>query len=535
MQPRSAPDHEETIRQLTARLEEAEKRERRLRAFLESASQSVVAVAQSGAIVLVNAATEELFGYSREELLGASLEVLLPERLRGQHVAHRTHYFSVPRSRPMGVGMELAGRKKDGTEFPLEISLSFVSEPETNIALALITDISERKRIEEQMRQTQKLESLGVLAGGIAHDFNNLLVGIIGNASLGIDQLSPNHPLRATFGEVLSASQRAADLTRQLLAYAGKGRFVINRVDMSVLIREITALVRSSIPPGVQLRLDLESRLPAVAADSAQMQQLIMNLVINAAESIGDNEGTIIAATTVVNADAAYITTMLAGSRLEPGKYVAVEVQDSGCGMNEETISRIFDPFFTTKFMGRGLGLAAALGIVQGHKGAIKVYSTPGKGSTFKVLIPVAEGGVSALPARDIHEDLSGDGLVLVIDDEEVVRRTVKSSLQRYGYNVLTAEDGQSGIDTFRELKERIRVVILDMTMPGLDGQETLRVLKTIDSGVRVLLSSGFNEVEAIRRFTGKGIAGFIQKPYTAVQLAEKVKRTLNLPRAAGL
>ncbi|MDF2975180.1 MAG: sensor hybrid histidine kinase [Microvirga sp.] len=181
MQPRSAPDHEETIRQLTARLEEAEKRERRLRAFLESASQSVVAVAQSGAIVLVNAATAELFGYSREELLGASLEVLLPERLRGQHVAHRTHYFSVPRSRPMGVGMELAGRKKDGTEFPLEISLSFVSEPETNIALALITDISERKRIEEQMRQTQKLESLGVLAGGIAHDFNGSIAESVGD------------------------------------------------------------------------------------------------------------------------------------------------------------------------------------------------------------------------------------------------------------------------------------------------------------------------------------------------------------------
>ncbi len=301
-------------------------------------------------------------------------------------------------------------------------------EPAANIALALITDITERKRIEAQMRHTQKLESLGVLAGGIAHDFNNLLVGIIGNASLGLDQVSPSHPLRTTLSEVLAAAQRAADLTRQLLAYAGKGRVVITRVDMSDLIREITTLVRSSIPPGVHLRLELEPRLPPVAADAAQMQQLIMNLVINAAEAIGEKEGTIGVATMVVNADAAYIATTFTGSRIEPGKYVAVEAQDNGCGMDEDTVRMFFDPFFTTKFTGRGLGLAAVLGIVQGHKGAIKVYTTSGKGSTFKILLPAADGlhgPEAALP--DMHEDLSGDGLILVIDDEDVIRARQKT------------------------------------------------------------------------------------------------------------
>ncbi len=251
-----------------------------------------------------------------------------------------------------------------------------------------------------------------------------------------------------------------------------------------------------------------------------------MNLVINAAEAIGEKEGTIGVATMVVNADAAYIATTFTGSRIEPGKYVAVEAQDNGCGMDEDTVRMFFDPFFTTKFTGRGLGLAAVLGIVQGHKGAIKVYTTSGKGSTFKILLPAADGlhgPEAALP--DMHEDLSGDGLILVIDDEDVIRRTAKNALQRYGYTVLTAEDGQSGLDMYRELKDRIRAVILDVTMPLMDGQETLRLLKTLNPRVRLLLSSGFNEAEAIRRFTGKGIAGFIQKPYTAVQLAEKVKR----------
>ena len=527
---RSNPTAVELQRELieqSERLRHLERSEQRLRAFLESASQAVVAVDGSGAIVLVNAKTEELFGYSRAELLGASLEMLLPDRLRGQHASHRDGYFQAPRSRPMGVGMELSGRKKDGTTFPVEISLSLVKEPENEIALALITDITGRKRIEEQMRQSQKLESLGVLAGGIAHDFNNLLVGIIGNSSIALDQLMPSHPLHASIADVLSAAQRAADLTRQLLAYAGKGRFVVSLVDLSALIREITGLVRSSIPAGVQLRLELQEHLPFISADASQMQQLIMNLVINAAEAIGkDKEGIITVSTSVINVDAAYSATMLAGTSLDTGKYVTMEVQDTGVGMDDATMARIFDPFFTTKFTGRGLGLAAAVGIVHGHKGAMKVYTVLGRGSTFKVLLPVS-GDAPPLKHPEPLHDLSGEGLVLVIDDEDVIRRTAKTALQRYGYTVLTAEDGQAGVDMFRELQKRVRMVVLDVTMPGMDGQETMRQLRLIDPSVSVLLSSGFNEVEAVRKFTGKGIAGFIQKPYTATQLAEKVKAAL--------
>ena len=498
----------------------------RLEAFLEFAAQGVVATDGTGRIMLVNAKTEEMFGYRRDEMLGHTLEVLLPERYRGAHSQHRKEFFNEPRTRPMGVGMDLAGRRKDGTEFPVEISLSYIREASRCVALAFITDITERKRLEEQLRHTQKLESLGVLAGGVAHDFNNLLTGIMGNASLAAEVVSPSNPARAFLENVVLTTQRAADLTRQLLAYAGKGRFVVSNVDLSDLVREIANLIQASIPKTVQLRLNLEEGISPVEADASQMQQLVMNLVINAAEAIGESNGTVMVTTGLLRVDEHYLRTVLAENEISPGEYVYLEVNDTGCGMDAETVSRIFDPFFTTKFTGRGLGLAAVSGIIRSHKGAIKVYSAQGKGSTFKVLLPAAGTGGERDEAREPN-DLAGAGVVLVVDDEPIVRQTAKSALQRYGYTVLLAEDGQSALDLFREMSGRVGIVLLDMTMPGISGEETLRQLHLIRPGVPVLLTSGYNEVEAIHRFAGKGLAGFIQKPYTAVQLAEHIKAAL--------
>ncbi len=514
------------IAELEKELEEQKTVCGRLEAFLEFAAQGVVATDAGGKIMLVNAKTEEMFGYQRREVLGHTLEILLPERYRSAHSHHRREFFLEPRTRPMGVGMDLAGRRKDGTEFPVEISLSYIREGSRYVALAFITDITERKRLEEQLRHTQKLESLGVLAGGVAHDFNNLLTGIMGNASLASEVVAPSNPARAFLENVVATTQRAADLTRQLLAYAGKGRFVICPVNLSELVREIANLIQASIPKTVQVRLKLDENVPLVEADASQMQQLVMNLVINAAEAIGDNNGTVIVTTGVLQVDEHYLRTVLAENEISPGEYVYLEVNDTGCGMDAETISRIFDPFFTTKFMGRGLGLAAVSGIIRSHRGAIKVYSARGKGSTFKVLLPVGGAGAERDAARE-PGDLAGTGVVLVVDDEPVVRQTAKSALQRYGYTVLLAEDGQSAIDLFREMSGRVNLVLLDMTMPGITGEETLRQLQLIRTGVQVVLSSGYNEVEAVHRFAGKGLAGFIQKPYTAAQLAEKIKAAL--------
>jgi len=307
----------------------------------------------------------------------------------------------------------------------------------------------------------------------------------------------------------------------------------VQPVDVSDLVREIGQLIRTSIPRSIQVQLDLAPDLPAVEADATQIQQLVMNLVINGAEAIGDQNGSVRVTTRLQHVDEDWLAASELTNEIGPGEYISIEVQDTGCGMDAETQKRIFDPFFTTKFTGRGLGLAAAMGIVHGHKGAIKVYSAPGAGSTFRIFLPALET-VARAPERHPSEARAeagagtGAGTILVVDDEEVVRRTARSALERYGYTVLTAENGREGVEIYRGMADRVSMVLLDMTMPVMGGEEALRHLKTINPDVRVLLSSGFNEVEAVRRFTGKGLAGFIQKPYTAAALASKVRGVLD-------
>jgi CheY-like chemotaxis protein len=334
--------------------------------------------------------------------------------------------------------------------------------------------------------------------------------------------------------DVVDASARAADLTHQMLAFAGKGRFVTQFIDLSELVREISHLIERAVPKNVQVRLSLDANLPAIEVDPSQMQQLIMNLVINGAEAIGENEnGTVMVITGTQEIDTHYIDSLSMKGELEPGNYVFLEVVDTGKGMDEETKTRIFDPFFTTKFMGRGLGLAATLGIVRGHKGSIRVYSTPGQGTTFKVLIPAAAEKV-AKRRSESQKDLRGFGTVLVVDDEEIVRKTAKTALERYGYEVMQAENGPVAIDQLHAHGDQVSVILLDMTMPLMSGEEVFRRLKAISPQIPIIVSSGYNEIEAIRRFTGRGIAGFIQKPYTAAQLAEKIKGVLEQRESAA-
>jgi signal transduction histidine kinase/ActR/RegA family two-component response regulator len=388
--------------------------------------------------------------------------------------------------------------------------------------------LQELARQEERLRQSQKIESVGILAGGIAHDFNNLLTGVLGNASLALETLPPHAPARGMIEGVVAASERAAHLTRQLLAYAGKGRFVVESLDLSRQVREIAALIQTSIPKNVQLRLDLADNQPMLQADGSQIQQVVMNLVINGAEAIPEGEnGMVLVATGVQDVDQEYLGTVLPGSPVQPGRYITLEVHDTGTGMDEATQARIFDPFFTTKFTGRGLGLAAVLGIVQGHKGALKIYSAPGRGTTFKVLFPAGGEAPVAAPAPPETVHAAAKGHVLVIDDEQVVRQVAKRTLENFGYTVTACEDGPKGIEAFRKLADKVEAVLLDMSMPVMSGEETFRRLRSIRPEIKVILSSGYNEVEAISRFTGKGLAGFIQKPYTAARLSEIIRSVL--------
>ena len=391
-------------------------------------------------------------------------------------------------------------------------------------ALGVLSNITELKRAETRLREAQKMESLGLLAGGVAHDFNNLLVGVIGNASLAQEVLPRDNPAAELLEGIVKTGEQAAHLTRQMLAYSGKGRFLVEPLNLSAIIPEMTGLVRPSISRKIALHLDLEGDLPPIEADRGQVQQVFMNLALNAAEAIGSHDALISVRTGVEDVDDRYLHLHPAVAALRPGKYVCLAVRDTGCGMDGATRARIFDPFFSTKFTGRGLGLAAVAGILRGHGGGVAVDSAPGKGSCFTALFPAAArpAGEPSAAARDAA--LQGAGVILVVDDEKLVREMVKRGLERHGYTVLLADSGLAAIDVFRRHPSDIDLVILDLSMPMMSGEEALPELRKIRPQVKVVVSSGYSETESMALFKGQQVSGFIQKPYTSRGIAEKVK-----------
>jgi signal transduction histidine kinase/ActR/RegA family two-component response regulator len=408
-----------------------------------------------------------------------------------------------------------------------------VQNGQATAAVLVLLDVSERKRAEERLREAQKLESIGLLAGGIAHDFNNLLTGILGNASLAQELLPPGSRAASILEGVVTAGERAADLTRQMLAYSGKGRFVVEQVNLSRLAREITNLLRASIAKNVSLQLDLAETLPPVEADAGQMQQVIMNLVLNAAEAIGDRQGTVQVLTAAQTVDERFRFEELDRAEIPLGRYVRLEVRDTGCGMDEATKARIFDPFFSTKFAGRGLGLAAVAGIIRSHGGLIKLTTAPGRGSTFVVLFPAKAAAVetpSFIPPAAVKDEEAAR-LILIVDDEDVVRRTAASALTFHGYRVRRASSGREGIEILQEENGGISLVLLDLNMPGMSGQETLYELRKLAPDLEVVVSSGYGEEQAMNLFSGQQVSGFIQKPYTSARLLEKIARALGAMR----
>jgi signal transduction histidine kinase/CheY-like chemotaxis protein len=382
----------------------------------------------------------------------------------------------------------------------------------------------ERASLQAQLLQVQKLESLGLLAGGIAHDFNNILTAILGGAATARLELPAENPVQADLEIVIKAARRAADLTRQMLAYSGKAHFEVRPIDVSRAVTEIASLLETTLPKKVQMRLELAPNLPAVEADVAQVQQVLMNLVINGAEAIGDERGTVLVTTGVQDLDEGCARRSF-GPEIRAGRYVFVEVHDTGSGMDAETKAKIFDPFFTTKFTGRGLGLAAVLGIMRGHKGAIRVDSSPGRGSTFTVLFPASDQAAVELEVSS--PTYRGQGLALVIDDDEGVRIATRRMLTLLGFEVIEAENGRAGLELFARRAREITVVLLDMTMPEMNGEETFRGLRGVREDVAVILTSGYNEIEATSRFTLKGLAGFLQKPFAPEELAAKLAAAL--------
>lgn len=381
----------------------------------------------------------------------------------------------------------------------------------------------ERSKLEQQLLHAQKLESLGVLAGGIAHDFNNILMAIMGNADLALMRINKESPAVENLHRIEQAAARAADLAKQMLAYSGKGKFVVENLNLNLLLEEMLHMLEVSISKKVVLRLNPHQHLPAVQADATQIRQIVMNLVINASEAIGDKSGVIAITTGCMDCDHSYLKDVWLDENLTDGLYVYLEIADTGCGMNKETLSKLFDPFFTTKFTGRGLGMAAVLGIVRGHKGAIKVYSEPDRGTTFKILLPASDRPAELFNDNCRKDEWSGSGTVLLVDDEETVRGIGSEMLKELGFTTITANDGREALEIYKATPD-IAFVIMDLTMPHMDGEQCFRALRQLKPDIKVIISSGYNEQDVAQKFVGKGLAGFIQKPYRISTLKEAIR-----------
>ncbi len=491
--------------------------------IVDSSDDAIVGMALDGTIVSWNPAAERMFGRARAEAVGRPLAWLWPAARASEAEALLGGVRRGERVR-----RELALRKPGGGEIDVSLTLSPVTHGgHPTGASAILRDMSDRRALEKKLRDGQVLESLGLLAGGIAHDFNNLLTVVMGNASTLKALVAHGSREWDMLDDIETAAERAADLAGQMLAYSGRGVFVLQRVDLNGLAQEMAELLRVSMSKDVTLKYDLAGVLPKVEADLTQLRQVVMNLVINAAQAIGDKPGTITVGTRLARADQAWLAGCAHPADLPEGDYVFLSVADTGCGMDAATRARIFDPFFTTKSTGRGLGLSAVLGIMRGHKGAIRVDSEPGRGTTFTVAFPA---GSSLVPrtrgdAARADDPWRGDGTVLVVDDEPKVREFAQNALQILGFRTASAADGLEAIERMRELGSAVRLVLLDLTMPRMSGDKALPELRRINPAAKIVLISGFNEQDAVRNFDGGSVDAFVKKPFTVDMLRVVLKR----------
>ena len=482
-----------------------------------------------------NPGAEHLFGWTAAEVVGTPGHRIFVDSDRRAGVPEVEMRTAAEQGRAED---ERWHRRKDGSRFWASGLLVGLRVDGVLRGYAkIVRDFTERRRLDEAVRESQKLESVGVLAAGVAHDFNNVLTAIIGNLSL-----AQNAPAGTTFGEVAPllseaerAARRAAELVTQLLNYAGKGRRVVRALDVSGVVTDAVAIVRASVSPKIAIELDAPDRPLPIHADAGQLQQLILNLVLNAAEAIGDQTGTVSIRLLVREVPATELKGRYVGFPLPERPYIELVVHDTGAGMDPETLKRIFDPFYTTKFLGRGLGLAAALGIVRSHGGGIAVESTPGHGSTFRVILPAEQPAEQEeeppMTVSDAVADAArGDGLVLVVDDEAAIRSLVQRLLEHLGFTVLAAEHGGQALELAERSGQELTLVLLDLAMPVLDGSDTAAALQARRPDLPIIVMSGLSDQDALRRLEEVRIAGFVPKPFAPEQLAQAVAMALQRP-----
>ncbi len=507
----------------------------RYQELFENANDIVYTHDLEGRLTSLNKAGERISGYSQQDALVMNFaQIIAPE-----HQNEFRDWLKANLTGETSTTHEFDILTKDGRKLTLELNMRLLHvEGKPTEFEGIARDITERKReesnrlaVERKLLDTQKMESLGLMAGGIAHDFNNLLTAILGNTSLACMEVSDKSQARNYLNNIEKASLRAAELCKQMLAYSGRGRFQMQQINLNALLRDLRNVLQISLHQKTVLDLDLLEDLPAVEADSAQMRQMVINLVVNAAEAIGEQAGEIRIRTGLTKVDPSIQAEAHLFPELKVGDYVFIEVSDNGAGMSRETLARVFDPFFSTKFTGRGLGLAAVSGIVRGHNGAVRVKSELGKGSTFIVLIPALGMPAPAVQVKKpVPAEWVGKGTILVVDDEEVVSAVACRLLESFGFKVLFAKDGLEGVEIFRAHANSIDAVLLDLIMPRKNGEEAFKEMRTIRPNARVLLMSGYSEQDAMERFSGKGLSGFIQKPFKSEELREKMRNLFEIP-----
>jgi PAS domain S-box-containing protein len=485
---------------------------------LDCAGDPILWVSTEGAIIYANRSAALLLGHTTEEVVGIQIgQIDLRLSLQDLEAGAATEKT-----------IETTYRGRDGGLHPVEVQSRRVQVEGRTFHCVIARDLTQRRRIEEKLSTAQRLESLGVLAAGLAHDFNNLLAGMIGNADLALDVAGTASPVRPLLERVLDAGDRATLLTTQLLAYAGGSVADRQKLDLAVEIHEIANLLAASLPKGVRLEIDPPTAdLPAVNADRGQLQQIVMNFVVNAGEAIGGETGTVRMRTLT------RCFTVEEASRLEPtmdrpaGLYAGFEVLDDGCGMDDATRARVFDPFFTTKAHGRGLGLAAVLGITRRHGGGIEIESVPGVGSTLRVFLQAADSA-AVTSSHQPATPPEGDGLALVVDDEPAVLDVAKRYLESFGFEVIVAEDGVEAVEAVRDRKDELRLVLLDLTLPRMSGREVFGAIQKIRSDIPIVLSSGYEAVpEAMPSSMGAPVR-FLKKPYRRHDLSRVVREVVD-------
>jgi len=516
--------------QVTSRTAELRESEARLQGFIRHASAAIAFKGLDGRLLLVNRRAEALMGACQAATPGEDLLEAFPPDIAARA---REHDERVITSRQETLTEETV-TFPDGTlrnllvqKFPLLDAIGHC----WGIGV-IATDITERKEAEQAHLQHQKLESIGLLAGGIAHDFNNLLAAMSGNMEMAGLELGPEAPALPYVRTTETLISRASTLVAQILAFAGKGRFQMQTLDLNQQVEEMTRLLRPSLSRNATLHWEPAPNLPSLEGDPAQLQQVIMNLVVNASDAVAPRGGIITLRTGQEALDREGIDRHFPDQALRPGPHVILEVEDNGPGMAPQVKERIFDPFFTTKFTGRGLGLAAVQGILRSHSGGIRVASKEGEGTTFKLFFPAGLGakqvGTPEPPACQVRfTDYRGSGTVLVVDDEEALRAMAGSALCRLGFKVLEAQDGQEALEVFEANREEIHLILMDLTMPRMNGEEAFRELRRAGARIPIILSSGFGPEETLQRFTGKGLAGFLQKPYRFQSLVDAVREAL--------